>query len=71
MKICPLCNKMYEPKFQCANCSTLLSDKGRIEEYLGPYSADMPIENAEYCNHIYKCSVCGRMENHSIEMINY
>jgi hypothetical protein len=70
MKICPICNAMYNTSFRCGKCSELLSDVGRIEDYLGPYSADMPIENSLYCKHIYKCSNCGEIENYNIKMIN-
>ncbi|WP_139904381.1 hypothetical protein [Clostridium thermarum] len=71
MKICPLCNAMYDTTFLCENCKEVLSDVGRIEDYLDPYSADMPIENSQYCRHIYKCNNCGKIENYNIKMVNY
>ncbi|HCW03370.1 MAG TPA: hypothetical protein DGK91_01835 [Clostridium sp.] len=71
MKVCPICNAMYNLNYRCSNCSQLLTDSGRLVDYLGPYSADMPIENNSYCLHIYKCSNCGNMENYNYKMINY
>lgn len=71
MMVCPVCNTMSEPNFICDKCSSQLSNKGRVEDYLGPYSADMPIEDHYYCEHYYKCSLCGRLEKHDIKMINY
>lgn len=71
MKICPVCNNIIEPNFLCKSCKTTLEDKGRVEEYYGPYSADMPIENEKYCTHIYKCRLCSKIENYNIKMVNY
>lgn len=71
MKICPICNAMYNPSFRCGRCSEVLINSGRVEDYLDPYSADMPIEEKLYCNHIYKCRNCGKIENYNIKMVNY
>lgn len=70
-KICPLCNKIIEQNFCCNACGKTMEDKGRVEEFLGPYSADMPIENKGYCTHVYKCENCGNVKNINFKEINY
>ena len=71
MKVCPVCNSMFNLSYRCSNCSELLEDNGRVEDYLDPYSADMPIENVAYCKHVYICRNCGNTENFNYKMVNY
>lgn len=47
-----------------------MADKGRVQEYLGPYSAEMPIEEEkDSCIHVFQCTACGYMENKEINYV--
>jgi hypothetical protein len=71
MKVCPACNKLMREAFPCSHCRCNMENKGRVEDYLDDYSADMPIEDGEnYCKHVYLCSNCNAIKNYSIKMIN-
>ena len=66
-KVCPVCNKITNETFICNNCGGILVNKGRVDDYLDPYSADMPIEDGEtYCMHIFQCTGCNNKENKKI-----
>lgn len=67
--VCPICNKMKEFVFPCQGCQGAMEEKGRVAEYLGPYSADMPIENSHHCEHVFYCGKCGTMKNISVNNI--
>ncbi|WP_052447336.1 hypothetical protein [Clostridium polynesiense] len=62
-KICPICNKLYEFKIPCPVCGKIMWEKGRNEEYLDDYTANMAIRSQSGCNHIFYCSRCGKMES--------
>ena len=47
-----------------------MEDKGRSQEYYGPYSADAPIEdNGNSCTHIFVCNDCNYMEENKIKKV--
>lgn len=70
-KICPVCNELKTELFKCDYCSGSYENKGRVEDYLDDYSADMPIEDkGDYCKHIYMCVNCGAMKNINIRKVN-
>jgi hypothetical protein len=68
--ICPVCNSLITEEFLCSNCGTEMNDRGRVEDYLDDYSADMPIEDeGAFCKHVYACSNCGNMKNINIRKV--
>lgn len=65
--ICPVCNEISIETYKCGRCGATMVDKGRVEDYLDNYSADMPIEDCEdYCLHLYRCDECGILERKKI-----
>lgn len=70
MSVCPLCNGLGEYCFQCPNCQTIMSDQGKITDYLDDYSPYMDIEvmklfdgnehslENKQCIHYYICPNC-------------
>lgn len=70
-RICPVCNDLITEIFPCSSCSGRMEDKGRVEDYLDDYSADMPIEDEGiFCMHVYACNNCGFMKNFKIRKVN-
>lgn len=70
-RICPVCNEIDELKFPCDSCSGRMISKGRVQDYLDDYSADMPVKDEDiYCDHVYMCVNCGRMRNYNIKKVN-
>lgn len=66
-KICPICNEIYMEAFECSRCGRLMVDKGRVNEFVDPYGAEMPVSDSEeYCFHIFKCENCGNMERKDV-----
>ncbi|WP_242851993.1 hypothetical protein [Clostridium tetani] len=58
-KVCPVCNSLYTIKDKCDNCNGIMEDKGRADEYMDPYSNQMPISDSkDYCIHIFECNDC-------------
>lgn len=48
-----------------------MENRGRVEDYLDDYSADMPIEDKGiFCKHVYECQNCHKLENFKIRKIN-
>jgi hypothetical protein len=48
-----------------------MKNKGRVEDYLDDYSADMPIEDEGiFCIHVYACENCDNMKNYKIKKVN-
>lgn len=78
MDVCPLCNGLETRIFQCPNCQTIMSDKGKITDYLDDYSPYMDIEimklfdgveqslEKKQCIHYYICPNCMHEENNII-----
>ncbi|MFK7694623.1 hypothetical protein [Paenibacillus sp. HJGM_3] len=67
---CPVCNGLQTLTKHCPGCGGSLSDGGRAEDYLGPYSPYRPIDDmkltngiADLANHIcvhqLYCTTCG------------
>ncbi|SHI64621.1 hypothetical protein SAMN05444401_1240 [Clostridium amylolyticum] len=61
-RICPVCNKLYNISIRCSKCGNLMAEKGRDDEYLDDYTANMPLENSTCCTHIFYCYKCDKME---------
>ncbi|GAA0747737.1 hypothetical protein [Clostridium oceanicum] len=69
-KICPVCNEINDIEYICDNCGGKLVDKGRIQEYIDDYSADMPIDDyKDYCLHIFVCNKCGNKKKEYIHKV--
>ncbi|MDF2724516.1 MAG: hypothetical protein K0Q59_4191 [Paenibacillus sp.] len=68
--ICLYCNGLLTLELNCASCGERLSDAGRLDDYVGPYSPYRAIEDQKLTNgyldaalhlcvhHVY-CSHCG------------
>lgn len=63
---CPICNKLEEIPIECSICSQVMEERGRVADFLGPYSADMPIESSLSCEHVFYCSRCSEIKNVTI-----
>lgn len=72
--VCPLCNGIISPVFQCPNCLNPAIDSGKLEDYLGPYAPYQPDDLSEahftmqadgstneLCLHIVYCEHCHTM----------
>ncbi len=69
-KICPICNKIEVKNICCSRCNGIMVDEGRVQEYMGPYGAEMPIKDSEeYCLHLYCCEKCNFMKRIYIKKI--
>lgn len=71
--VCPLCNGIRSLDRTCSRCGGPLTDGGRLDDYLGPYSPYRPIDDlkltngypdlAEHtCIHTVYCGKCGLSE---------
>ncbi|MFD3156197.1 hypothetical protein ACFIJ5_04965 [Haloimpatiens sp. FM7330] len=70
-KVCPVCNEIASKIVYCEKCGDIMNDKGRMQEYMDDYSADMPIKDEKkYCIHIYKCDNCDYIKRVYIEKVN-
>lgn len=70
-KICPVCNELSIINVICNKCNKSMEDKGRVEDYLDNYSADMPIEGSnDYCTHIYECLYCNYFKRVKLDKVN-
>lgn len=70
MGICPVCNGLEQPIYQCQQCGSTLEESGRLMDYFDDYSAYMPIDlmkledgirndaRNEQCPHVYHCPSC-------------
>lgn len=68
--ICPQCNEIKNCNYICNKCGGTMEDKGRVQEYYGPYSADAPIEdNGSSCTHVFLCNKCNLMERNNIKKV--
>lgn len=47
---CPVCNGMAAISKSCPQCGRPLSDGGRVDDYLGPYSPYRPIDDLKLTN---------------------
>ncbi|MCM3291952.1 hypothetical protein M3661_17665 [Paenibacillus sp. MER 180] len=72
--VCPLCNGMISPEFQCPNCLNPTTDSGKLEDYVGPYAPYQPDDSVSHqtmlddssvsssvsmqCLHIIYCEHC-------------
>lgn len=69
-RICPLCNALTQNNYLCPLCDEAMVDKGRIQDYLDSYSAEMPIEdNGLFCIHIFFCSRCNDIRKMKVKKI--
>lgn len=70
--LCPVCNGLQEWGPVCPSCGGTADDKGRLNDYFGPYSPYQPIEEiamingmidaAEHrCTHVAFCPSCGEL----------
>lgn len=42
-------------------------DKGRVNEFIDSYGAEMPVSDSEeYCFHIFKCENCGSIQRKDV-----
>ncbi|WP_207708767.1 hypothetical protein [Heliobacterium mobile] len=71
--ICPACNGIARISVPCRRCSTLMEDRGRLEDFAQPYSpydiddeldGDMSREvlqqaSSHDCVHLFVCPQCG------------
>ncbi len=75
--LCPLCNGMKQLDIKCLQCHTEVTDCGRYDEYLGPYSPyrqidDMKLTNGfndlknHQCIHVGYCAHCHLTFNVSV-----
>lgn len=77
--LCPVCNGMIPLNASCPACGALAEDKGRPEDWLGPYSPYELTPRAiaesdavsQVCPHLAVCPACGsesivpvHLENH-------
>ncbi|HHV39037.1 MAG TPA: hypothetical protein GXX70_06055 [Tepidimicrobium sp.] len=73
--ICPLCNGLYEIKYNCFSCNAKMTDEGPIVNFMDDYSPYLldeitsKVDGAERdeCIHIFRCPNCGTRERFSIE----
>ncbi|HEY4553841.1 MAG TPA: hypothetical protein VIG80_11645 [Bacillaceae bacterium] len=74
MEHCLYCNWSAYEQISCPNCSSGMSDMGKIYDYYDDYSPYMDIDlnklvdgdpasaAREECVHLFQCSVCGEEE---------
>ena len=73
--ICPLCNGLYEIKYNCIFCNTPMKDAGPKVNYMDNYSPYLLDEvshlvdgvASDKCVHIYYCPKCHYKAEYSIE----
>lgn len=70
MHVCPLCNGLQQASISCSNCGKILTDAGKLTDYLDDYSAYMDIDimklfdgveqslEVHQCVHLFYCSHC-------------
>ncbi len=61
-KVCPLCNGLKNiEKYECSHCHVIMEDKGKITNFVGPYSPyeDDKINEDDICIHLLSCPKCG------------
>lgn len=64
---CPLCNGIMQITGRCPRCGHRLADKGRIEDFFGPYAPYSEHDLGETetagglaeCMHLLACPLCG------------
>lgn len=74
--VCPLCNGLISPDFHCPICLNPSRDRGKREDYVGPYapyqeevriaaegdaSYELYGSNSDSCVHILYCEHCHTM----------
>ncbi|MGM9927176.1 MAG: hypothetical protein ACI35P_04430 [Bacillus sp. (in: firmicutes)] len=79
MGICPLCNGLQQASFPCKRCRSVLTDKGKITDFLDDYSAYEEIdclkqvdglpEGSSDCLHYFYCENCGWEEQIVISQV--
>ncbi|MBD1383384.1 hypothetical protein [Metabacillus arenae] len=80
MIMCPLCNGFeHHREILCPNCGTIMTDQGKITDYLDDYSAYMEIDSMKLfdgvltsleehqCVHYYYCKNCLHEETQTIQ----
>jgi len=74
-RYCPVCNGLEPFASPCPHCGHAMEDRGRLWDWIGPYSPYMPIaELAELyadadrfgavaCHHVATCPSCGTVQH--------
>ncbi|WP_097026033.1 hypothetical protein [Clostridium peptidivorans] len=66
-KVCPVCNEIKDIRPICGNCGGSCIDNGRVQDYFGDYSENMPIQDTEnYCFHVFRCECCNELVRKSV-----
>lgn len=66
-RICPLCNELHNVIVVCDKCGSIMTDKGRPQEYQDAYGPQEPIHDANlYCQHIFECEKCREIKKMNI-----
>ncbi|MFC0211319.1 hypothetical protein ACFFK0_02445 [Paenibacillus chartarius] len=71
MSYCAICNGIEQADTRCPKCGTSLSDHGRFNDFLGPYSPYRPIDDISMtngyldlarhqCMHVLSCPSCSK-----------
>ncbi len=72
-RVCPLCNGLEPYDMICNKCGKKMDHRGKMEDYLGPYSPYMDENSFKYnnysasigdnmCIHIYYCEECNKID---------
>jgi DNA-directed RNA polymerase subunit M/transcription elongation factor TFIIS len=68
--MCPLCNGLNELDMNCSNCGTLMTDLGKVSDFLDPYGHYNDEETVkmgdgypntaqdQICPHLMSCKHC-------------
>lgn len=74
--LCPVCNGFVELRATCTNCNHPMDDRGKLEDYYGPYS---PYEENDLitatggsgstCYHVAFCPKCESAKPKGVEII--
>lgn len=76
--LCPVCNGLHSFNLRCPTCGGELTDGGRADDYLGPYSPYRPIDDMKLtngypdlslhlCVHRAFCEQCGIRLDSAVE----
>ncbi|KAB2952738.1 hypothetical protein F9B85_07765 [Heliorestis acidaminivorans] len=77
-KLCPACNGLTRISIPCQQCSLLMVDQGRLEDFAQPYSPydrddqlGMTIDEEVQCLHLLLCSRCKAKRTLAIPLKEY
>ncbi|MFD2613715.1 hypothetical protein [Paenibacillus gansuensis] len=76
--LCPLCNGLDSLQGACRNCGSPTEDRGKYNDFLGPYAPYRDIDEEKLtngfmdlasgrCIHVFYCSQCGTTTNAAIQ----